>query len=91
MKRSYVSIVALVCLFLGGALSQLSSRRAEAQLGQAGRYQLFQGRYVVNSRGSGGAEVNGVFRIDTTTGKADGYYAGTNKEGKYVEGWAPIP
>ena len=89
MKRSYVLAVALVCLFLGGALSQLSSRHAEAQGGQVGRYQLFQGRYVVTT--GNGTEINGVFRIDTTTGKTDGYFAGSNREGKYVEGWNPIP
>lgn len=86
MKRSQFLAVSLLCLMIGAVVSQLFTRHADAQNAQAGRYQLFQGRYM-----SGAAEINGVFRIDTTTGKADGYFAGTNKEGKYVEGWLPIP
>jgi hypothetical protein len=39
----------------------------------------------------GGSELSGVFRIDTMTGKTDGYFAAKNSDGKFVEGWAPIP
>ena len=90
MKRSYVLASALACFLLGAAVSQLFTRRVEAQQGgQAGRYQLFQGRYGVSAETA--IEVNGVFRIDTVTGKTDGYYSGKNKSGTYVEGWSPIP
>ena len=85
MKRSYVLAVALLCLLLGGVLSQLSTHRNEAQGGQIGRYQLFRGNYM-----EAGKEVDHLFRIDTVTGKTDEY---TRKAvgGAFEIHWAPIP
>ena len=91
MKRSYVIAIALVCFALGGIVSHFAIRRADAQTApvQIGRYQLFQGRFWTNTA-STATEVTGVFRLDTATGKTDGYFDGTNKAGKLSQAWIPI-
>jgi len=92
MKRSYVLMIAVVCFALGVGVSHFTTRRVKAQTqpSPVGRYQLFQGRYKVVGTNTS-VEQNGVFKLDTMTGKTDQYFAGEGKDGKYAEGWSPIP
>jgi hypothetical protein len=53
-----------------------------------GRFQIFQGEYIVVS-GSQGFTEKGVFRTDTVTGRASKFAAGL-REGKLFQEWRPV-
>lgn len=88
MKCIHLLAIVLGCSLLGALSSQLLNHQTQAQApaqAPAPRYQLFQGRYMV-----GHAETQGVFRLDTATGKVDGYFAGNDSNGKFQEGFTPV-
>jgi len=55
----------------------------------AGRYQLFQGHYTVNAKGTAFKE-DAVFKLDTDTGKVWIYREGQTKEGNIFQRWDGI-
>ena len=55
----------------------------------AGRYQLFQGHYTVNVRGTPFKE-DAVFKLDTDTGKVWIYREGQTKDDNIFQRWDGI-
>jgi len=91
MKRIQTLALMLICLVaVGLATAYLAGgRTVEAQGGQIGRYQLFQGRFRANVPGVEAEDV--ILRLDSATGKVQRYYSGTSTKGNLTEGWRPIP
>ena len=53
------------------------------------RYELFQGEYTISNEGTA-FKANGVFKIDTATGRTWIYTEGKMREGKFYKEWVPI-
>ena len=90
MKRTQLVALMLICFVAGLVTAYLAGGRiAEAQNGQVGRYQLFEGRYRPNVPGVEAETL--ILKLDTVNGKAQTYYSGVSGNGKLIEGWRPVP
>jgi hypothetical protein len=96
MKRiAVISLfAALTFLALSIALYAQTRRLAEPSPapGPVGSFQILAGRYAIEGIATTGAvDTDGIFRIDTRTGKTWIYMTGTdNRIGKTYDGWGPI-
>jgi uncharacterized membrane protein len=87
-------LAALTFLALSIALYAQGRRPADPSptTGPVGSFQILAGRYATEGIGATGAvDTEGIFRIDTRTGKIWIYMTGTdNRSGKSYEGWGPV-
>lgn len=92
MSRTNIAIVvaaAGILLAVGNAQTgKGGATPTQSTAGTAGRYQLMTGEYLYN--GEATVKQQGVFRIDSATGKTSLYTVGLNPQGQLVEYWHQI-
>lgn len=58
---------------------------------EVGRYQLFEGSYIViDAKNKRSDKETSVFLLDTSTGKVKKYFTGLSSEGEIIEEWRTI-
>jgi hypothetical protein len=93
MKRIAVISLVTALTFLAVSLTLYAQARSSPPAGVVGSFQILAGRYTVAGISAGGPDVdmNGIFRIDTRTGKTWIYMTGTdNRSGTTYDGWGPV-
>jgi len=95
MKRQRV-IVLLVATMLVICTAVVWAQAAKYEPGiksptsdSSGRFQLFQGQYIVNTAGTPYKDF-GVFKIDTETGRVWLYQDGQTKSGQTYRKWEAV-
>jgi len=91
MKSKLYLLVVMVIVLLAG-----STVYAEMVAGKSvpdaddGRYQLFQGSYTsIDLKRQQTSTHNGIFLIDTRSGKVKRYLNKIDEQGRYIETWVP--
>jgi len=83
-------ILLVITLCLIEEISWAQNPRAGDGCSDVGRYQLFQGTYsAFDLKRQETYTHQGVFLIDTKTGKVSRYVNKIDMEGKYIETWLP--
>ena len=86
-KLYIIGVLVLIGLTL--IFVQLALAQAPKSI-EVGRYQLFQGTYVVvDGKNNRADRESAVFLLDTATGTVKKYATGLRSDGTLLEGWDP--
>lgn len=88
MSIATALIVAGLLIAVGSAQTGRGTAPTANTTGTIGRYQLMTGEYLYNGQAT--VKQQGVFRIDSATGKTSLYTVGLNQQGQLVEYWHQI-
>ena len=91
MRQSYRIVLALTVILILGVIIQVGLLAQQASTpAQVGRYQLFQGSYiVVDGKNNRVDKESAVFLLDTSTGVVRKYSIGVLDTGTLFESWDP--
>lgn len=93
-KFRLLAVALLIAHAVSASAAPMDSPNPETQIKPGlsttgGRFQLFQGLHTINAQGTAFRDP-GVFKIDSTTGRAWKYEEGQTKDGNFYKRWAPI-
>lgn len=82
MKKQFLVFLTVAGLFISGPAPAVQAQ-------EAGRYQIFQGKYThTDLDNNSSTEMNEIFLLDTTDGNLQVYVSQT-QNGKQTKYWAP--
>jgi len=83
-------ILLFLSLFVFAGTGSFAQSQKPESGSEVGRYQLFQGTYTTfDLKRQETYTSQGIFLIDTKTGKVSRYVNKIDAEGKYIETWLP--
>jgi len=85
-----ILLVGAFFISMGNISFAQSPKALPGNSSEVGRYQLFQGTYTTfDLRRQETSLSQGIFLIDTKTGKVSRYVNRIDPQGKYIETWLP--
>ncbi|MBI5234333.1 MAG: hypothetical protein HY880_08260 [Deltaproteobacteria bacterium] len=89
-SKFYLLVVMVIVLLTGSTLYADVVAGKNLPESDDGRYQLFQGSYTsIDLKRQQTSTHNGIFLIDTRSGKVKRYLNKIDEQGRYIETWVP--